>query len=334
MRKGLKCLLSVLFVCILSSQLFAVDGTITYVKGKVEVKRDGNWISLKVGDKVSQSEVINTGFQSEAKVKLMESVLYLGPVTRVTLDQLSTDSDRDKVNVYLSSGTVRSKVNRTDNKRVNYTVRTPIAVASVRGTDVATTAGGDVITYSGLVSYSTYQDLGLSQDDLIVNDEDAKDKDKKKDKDSENSGDASGDTAVEGNEGTSAGGKLDGVDSKDNVADQTSRQKSQRELEMENSNNVPNKIMVPAGHGVNYDTASSFGGASANVAGNAMNIIQSVSTESSKSNVSKGGAKSPSAAINGAIAGEKTESPKTGSINVQITEPTTGNVSVEVVIPQ
>ena len=150
MGKVLKSLFAVLLVFVLSSQLFAVDGTVTYVKGKVEVQRGGDWTSLKVGDKVSQSETISTGFQSEAKVKLMESVLYLGPVTRVTLDQLATTSDRDKVNVYLSAGTVRSKVNRTDDKRVNYTVRTPIAVASVRGTDVEVNAAGDCKTYSGL----------------------------------------------------------------------------------------------------------------------------------------------------------------------------------------
>ena len=81
MRKVLKSVLAILFVSLLSAQLFAADGTVTYVKGKVEVKRGNSWVSLRVGDKVAQSETINTGFQSEAKVKLMDSVLYLGPVT-------------------------------------------------------------------------------------------------------------------------------------------------------------------------------------------------------------------------------------------------------------
>lgn len=135
MKKSMKKLFTILLVLIFACKVFAAEGVVTFVKGKVEVKRGDSWVSLKVGDKVAQSEVINTGFQSEAKVKLMNNVLYLGPVTRVTLSTLSSADDRDRVNVYLSTGTIRSKVNRTDTKRVSYTVRTPIAVASVRGTE-------------------------------------------------------------------------------------------------------------------------------------------------------------------------------------------------------
>ena len=54
---------------------FAADATVTFVSGKVEVQRNGKWIALQKGDSVAQSETISTGFQSEAKLKLMESVL-------------------------------------------------------------------------------------------------------------------------------------------------------------------------------------------------------------------------------------------------------------------
>lgn len=120
-----------LFTAILSAQ----SATVTYVKGKVEVQRNGKWLALSAGDSVEKNEIINTGFQSEAKIKLMDSVMYLGPVTRITLEELSTSDTQDKVNVYLSTGSVRSKVNHTETKRVNYTVHTAVAVASVRGTD-------------------------------------------------------------------------------------------------------------------------------------------------------------------------------------------------------
>ena len=120
-----------LFTVILSAQ----NATVTYVKGKVEVQRNGKWLALSAGDSVQINEVINTGFQSEAKIKLMDSVMFLGPVTRITLEELSASETQDKVNVYLSTGSVRSKVNHTETKRVNYTVHTAVAVASVRGTD-------------------------------------------------------------------------------------------------------------------------------------------------------------------------------------------------------
>ena len=116
------------------TSLFAVDATVTFVSGKVEVQRNGKWVALQKGDTVAKSETISTGFQSEAKIKLMDSVMYLGPVTRITLEELSTVDQTDNVNVYLKTGTTRSQVKHVDNKRVNYQVHTAVAVASCRGT--------------------------------------------------------------------------------------------------------------------------------------------------------------------------------------------------------
>ena len=158
MKKNYKLVLFSLIFSVFSSSLFAAEGIVTFVKGKVEVQRDSSWVILNVGDKVSQSEVISTGFQSEAKIKLMDSVLYLGPVTRVTLETLKATDSTDKVNVYLSAGVTRSKVNHTDNKRVNYTVHTAVAVASVRGTDWIIDCSGNVSCSEGGVAVALASD--------------------------------------------------------------------------------------------------------------------------------------------------------------------------------
>ena len=158
MKKIYKLVLFSLIFSVFSSSLFAAEGIVTFVKGKVEVQRDSSWVILNVGDKVSQSEVISTGFQSEAKIKLMDSVLYLGPVTRVTLETLKATDSTDKVNVYLSAGVTRSKVNHTDNKRVNYTVHTAVAVASVRGTDWIIDCSGNVSCSEGGVAVALASD--------------------------------------------------------------------------------------------------------------------------------------------------------------------------------
>ncbi|MCR4630738.1 MAG: FecR family protein [Treponema sp.] len=158
MKKIYKLVLFFLIFSVFSSSLFAAEGIVTFVKGKVEVQRNSSWVILNVGDKVSQSEVISTGFQSEAKIKLMDSVLYLGPVTRVTLETLKASDSTDKVNVYLSAGVTRSKVNHTDNKRVNYTVHTAVAVASVRGTDWIIDCSGNVSCSEGGVAVALASD--------------------------------------------------------------------------------------------------------------------------------------------------------------------------------
>ena len=133
MRSFKSLLIAAVFMAI-GTSVFAADATVTFVSGKVEVQRNGKWVALQKGDTVGQSETISTGFQSEAKIKLMESVMYLGPVTRITLEELSTVDQTDNVNVYLKTGTARSQVRHVDNKRVNYQVHTAVAVASCRGT--------------------------------------------------------------------------------------------------------------------------------------------------------------------------------------------------------
>lgn len=135
--------------------LFAAEGTVTYLKGKVEVQRENSWVPLKIGDKVYSSEVISTGFQSEAKIKVMDSVLSLGPVTRISLQELSSTKDKDKINVYLNTGTVRTKVNHTEKKLVSCQIRTPIGVASVRGTDFSVDDSNNISVYEGKVAVIT-----------------------------------------------------------------------------------------------------------------------------------------------------------------------------------
>ena len=133
MRKIKALLLAAVFV-VFGTSAFAADATVTFVSGKVEVQREGKWVALQKGDTVAKSETISTGFQSEAKIKILDSVMYLGPVTRITLEELSSSGQKDNVSVYLKTGTARSQVKHVDNKRVNYQVHTAVAVASCRGT--------------------------------------------------------------------------------------------------------------------------------------------------------------------------------------------------------
>ena len=154
--KRFKGLLVAAVLTVLGASLFAADATVTFVSGKVEVQRGGKWIALQKGDSVSKSETISTGFQSEAKIKMMDSVMYLGPVTRITPEELSTTGQQDNVNVYLKTGSARSQVKHVDNKRVNYQVHTAVAVASCRGTDWIIDDSNNIICFEGIVAVAAY----------------------------------------------------------------------------------------------------------------------------------------------------------------------------------
>ena len=156
MRKIKALLIAAVFTAF-SASAFAADATVTFVSGKVEVQRGGKWVALKKGDTVSKSETISTGFQSEAKIKILESVMYLGPVTRITLEELSSTDKKDNVNVYLKTGTARSQVKHVDNKRVNYQVHTAVAVASCRGTGWILDDANNVDCVEGIVAVAAYR---------------------------------------------------------------------------------------------------------------------------------------------------------------------------------
>ena len=154
--RRIKTLLAVAVLFVLGASAFAADATVTFVSGKVEVQRNGKWVALQKGDTVAKNETISTGFQSEAKIKIFDSVMYLGPVTRITLEELSTSGKQDNVNVYLKTGTARSQVKHVDNKRVNYQVHTAVAVASCRGTDWIIDDSNTVTGIDGTIAVSAW----------------------------------------------------------------------------------------------------------------------------------------------------------------------------------
>ena len=132
--------------------LCAASATVVSAEGKVEVERGGTWVPLSANDTVSEGEIISTGFKSKAMLRYQGSVLHLGALTRVTLEKLAASEQNDTVAVYLNTGAVKSTVQRTENRRVNYTVRNPVAVASVRGTEFDFSGDGSIACTEGAVA--------------------------------------------------------------------------------------------------------------------------------------------------------------------------------------
>jgi len=63
-----------------------------------------------------------------------ESLLNVRPLTRLSITELSTLTEAETINVNLQAGRVRANVNPPTGARAAFTVQTPSAVASVRGT--------------------------------------------------------------------------------------------------------------------------------------------------------------------------------------------------------
>jgi hypothetical protein len=154
-----KLLIAALVTCFACTSLFAASAKVTYVKGKVEVSRGNEWVSLKVGDVVNEAETISTGFQSEARLNYNGSVMAVPALSRITLEALQSSGSKETVSIKVDTGAVRSKVTHTEGKRIEYTARTPVGVASVRGTDFAVFASGKAKVYSGAIAYYKASDF-------------------------------------------------------------------------------------------------------------------------------------------------------------------------------
>jgi hypothetical protein len=104
--------------------------------GTVELKVPGaaDWRAARKGDQLSKDSMISTGFNSTALIVLGNSTLTVRPLTRLSLEELQNTQGNESVNLHLQTGRIRAEVSPPAGGNTNFTVRSPSATASVRGT--------------------------------------------------------------------------------------------------------------------------------------------------------------------------------------------------------
>lgn len=112
-------------------------GVIQELSGTVEIKAaaSSTWTAARKGDTLNRDTMLSTGFKSSAVLALGNSILTVKPLTRLTLEELTKNEGKDQTTINMRAGRVRAEVNPPSGKSgVNFTIRTPSATASVRGT--------------------------------------------------------------------------------------------------------------------------------------------------------------------------------------------------------
>jgi hypothetical protein len=106
------------------------------ITGTVELKaaNQETWVRALPGDHLERETVISTGFKSTAVLTLGNSSLFVLPLTRLSLGELSARENDERVDLGLRAGRIRAEVRPPVGGKVEFTVRSPIATASVRGT--------------------------------------------------------------------------------------------------------------------------------------------------------------------------------------------------------
>ena len=153
-------------------------GTFRVVKGDVKVQSpNGKVKKARVGRKVFPKDKIITAKDSRAKIIMVDkNVINVSPSSEVVFEKYEYEPKAKKKDVLLNViyGKVRSKVNQKyDGASNKFRVKTPSAVAGVRGTDFFTSYNrankrSSVVTFEGEVRYGTPGANGSIQNAVSV----------------------------------------------------------------------------------------------------------------------------------------------------------------------
>ncbi len=155
-----------LFLFVSQSKTYAEElhGIFMVVKGDVEVesKKTGKF-KAKVSSKIYAGDTINCAADGRAKIVMSDrNVLNVSPDTKITINKYENDSQSGvkNVDIELSKGKLRSNVEQKyDGEKSQFLIKTPTAVAGVRGTQFLTSFDPvamktQIVTFKGEVSFA------------------------------------------------------------------------------------------------------------------------------------------------------------------------------------
>ena len=130
--------ISFLFIIlILAPTAFSAETiTITKLSGKVEIKEPGGgWSKAFEGREIPAGTLISTGFKSEAVIDMGgSSDIYVRQLTRMSVDELKISGNMVDTKLNLRLGRITADVKTSEGLKHNFTLRTPVSTAAVRGT--------------------------------------------------------------------------------------------------------------------------------------------------------------------------------------------------------
>jgi hypothetical protein len=114
----------------------AAEAVLREISGTVEIQEPGvaDWVPARQGQIIARTAVVSTGFKSAAVIAVGNSLVTALPLTRLTVEELLESAGNERVNINLQTGRIRAEVKAPAGGRTEFTVRSPTATASVRGT--------------------------------------------------------------------------------------------------------------------------------------------------------------------------------------------------------
>ena len=152
----MKRFLFLILMVVLVIPVFAQNARIERVSGKVEyLTTGGSWTTAAIGDVIPIGATISTGFRSSAMLVVAGSGINVSALTRMSIEELTETSDSITTSLNLRTGKVRASVRSTSGKSTNFTLRSPVSTAAVRGTEFVFD-GYRLEVIEGVVSFLNY----------------------------------------------------------------------------------------------------------------------------------------------------------------------------------
>lgn len=122
--------------------------------GKVEVMPPGkNWEPAARNLVLPAGTVISTGFNSFATIQAGSATIQVKPLTRMAVAELVKAQGEQKTTLDLKVGRVRAKVEKVEGLEHDFTLKSPVSTAAVRGTEFEFRGTG-LRVFEGIVRYA------------------------------------------------------------------------------------------------------------------------------------------------------------------------------------
>lgn len=122
--------------------------------GKAEYQTDQGWLPITVGTTLDQGTMISTGFKSSVVLAIGDSRFTVAALSRITIDKLTESDSNYDTEMNISTGKLKMDVKAKPGKSTSFTVRSPTATASVRGTSGVMDVTGTLQSSTGVWTMS------------------------------------------------------------------------------------------------------------------------------------------------------------------------------------
>ncbi len=148
------CFTAALSFCIRTG--YAADkpvASIHNIQGEVQLRGAGDeeWTAAREGDKLFEGSQLKTGPDSQALLVWNRGhAVKVFELTRLTLDELSLKKASEKTSMNILKGKAFVRAKKLLKKESTFTIRTPTAIAGVRGTEFLVDVRGGASSFSML----------------------------------------------------------------------------------------------------------------------------------------------------------------------------------------